>query len=213
MADFYASFEQTDDRYTGGGRGYGVMLHGPQYDSDGNLLFDNADSWYDDIAIDDPSLSDEEQKRAVVFGPEINELAPQAWRDGGARLSKYEYEIGTVNSMSNDFAIYRYGEILLNKAEAMYRKNPGSGEALDLVNMIRTRAGVDAFMALDDDNFLAERGRELCFEAKRRPDLIRFGKFGEPWWEKGASDANKTLMPIPADQITLNPNLIQNPGY
>ncbi len=206
LADFYNSFEETDERFTGGDRGYGVMLHGPQYDADGNLLTDDADSWYEDLAF-------EGDARVVVFGPEINELEPNAWRDGGARISKYEYEVGTVNSMSNDFALYRYGEILLNKAEAMHRMTPGSGEALDLVNMIRDRAKVDPFGSLDDDNLLAERGRELCFEAKRRADLIRFGKFGDAWWEKLPSDANKTLMPIPADQISLNSNLVQNPGY
>lgn len=206
LADFYASFDEADERFTGGDRGYGVMLHGPQYDLDGNLLKDEADSWYEDLAFDGDA-------RVVVFGPEINELEPNAWRDGGARLSKYEYEIGTVNSMSNDFAVYRYGEILLNKAEAMYRMNAGSGEALDLVNMIRSRAKLGGFAALDDDNLLAERGRELCFEAKRRPDLIRFGKFNDAWWEKSASEDFKTLMPIPAEQISLNPNLVQNPGY
>lgn len=82
-----------------------------------------------------------------------------------------------------------------------------------LVNMIRERAGVATFGALDAENFLAERGRELCFEAKRRADLIRFGRWSDAWWEKSASEDYKTLMPIPADQIALNSNLIQNPGY
>jgi len=206
LADFYNSFESDDVRITGGSRAYGVALSGPQYSSGGELLTDGADSWYPDNAFDGDD-------RAVVFDPVINELAPNAHRDGGARLSKYEYEVGTVNSMSNDFAIFRYGEILLNKAEAMYRMNGGSGEALDLVNMIRSRAGVEDFASLDDDNLLAERGREMCFEAKRRPDLIRFGKWTEAWWEKGATEDFKILMPIPADQISLNSNLIQNPGY
>ena len=206
LADFYNSFDETDVRFTGGSRSYGVMLHGPQYASNGELLTDEADGWYDDNAF-------EGNARAVVFDPNINELAPGAWRDGGARLSKYEYELGSASSMSNDFAVYRYGEILLNKAEALWRMNPGSGEALDLVNMIRERAGVEPFAALDADNFLAERGRELCFEAKRRADLIRFDKWNDAWWEKNASQPFQKLMPIPADQITLNDNLQQNSGY
>lgn len=206
LADFYNSFEQDDIRFTGGSRSYGVMLHGPQYSSGGELLRDEADSWYEDLAFDGDA-------RVVVFGPEINELAPQAWRDGGARISKYQYENGSQNTMNNDWAVYRYGEILLNKAEAMYRMNSGSSEALDLVNAIRDRAGVAPFASLTDENLLAERGRELCFEAKRRADLIRFGRWNDAWWEKNASEPFKTLMPIPADQITLNPNLQQNPGY
>ena len=206
LADFYNSFDDNDIRKTGGGRGYGIGLAGPQYSAEGELLMDGADSWYPDNAFNG-------EERAVVFNPEINELAPMAHRDGGARISKYEYEVGTVNSMSNDFLLYRYSEILLNKAEAMWRMNPGSMAALDMVNIIRARAGMDDFTALDDDNFLAERGRELCFEAKRRPDLIRFGKWNDAWWEKGASEPFKKVMPIPADQIALNSNLEQNDGY
>ncbi len=62
-------------------------------------------------------------------------------------------------------------------------------------------------------NLLAERGRELCFEMKRRTDLIRFGRYDDAWWEKPVSEAYKSLMPIPEAQIVLNPNLKQNPGY
>lgn len=206
LADLYNSFEEDDVRFTGGSRAYGVMLHGPQRDMNGNLLMDEADSWYEDHAFNGDA-------RVVVFDPEINELAPNAWRDGGARLSKYEYEVGTPNTMSNDFALFRYADILMSKAEAMWRMNSGSPEALDLVNMIRERAGVAPFASLNADNFIAEYGREMCFEAKRRNDLIRFDKWSEAWWEKSASDENKKLMPIPADQITLNDNLVQNPGY
>ena len=202
LADFYNSFEEDDIRITGGSRSYGVLLHGPQFALDGTRLVDGADSYYEDT-----------DGRDLNFNPELNELAPGAHRDGGARLSKYEYEVGTQNSMNNDYALYRYGEILLNKAEAMWRMNCGSQDALDLVNMIRERAGVDGFDSLNEDNFLAERGRELCFETKRRTDLIRFGKWNDAWWEKNTSSPEKKLMPIPADQIALNPNLMQNPGY
>ena len=144
----------------------------------------------------------------------MNELAPGAHRDGGARLSKYEYEVGTQNTMNNDYALYRYGEILLNKAEAMWRMNSGSSEALDLVNMIRERAGVDGFASLDEDNFLAERGREMFQEGQRRTDLIRFGRYNDAWWEKDVSPDYVNIFPIPADQITASDGtLSQNPGY
>jgi hypothetical protein len=94
------------------------------------------------------------------------------------------------------------------------------------VNQIRARAGVDPYTDLTDwptsptpDNtiyqnkILAERGREMFAELVRRQDLIRFGKFGEKWWEKDASPATKQLFPIPKAQIDANPNLTQNPGY
>ena len=43
--------------------------------------------------------------------------------------------------------------------------------------------------------------------------MIRFGKFSQPWWEKGSSEAFRNLFPIPLQQINANPNLVQNPGY
>jgi hypothetical protein len=47
----------------------------------------------------------------------------------------------------------------------------------------------------------------------RREDLIRFHKFTEEWWEKPASSAKYELYPIPANVVTANPSLQQNPGY
>ena len=204
LAEFYNSFTPDDIRLTGGGlRPYGVLLYGPQYSSTGEQLVDGSDLWYPD-----------NDGRLVNFSPEVNELYPTAWRDGGARLSKYEYVQGGRQSMNNDFAIYRYADVLLSKAEAQWRMGAGTGEALDLVNMIRDRAGVPAFGTLDADNLLAERGREMCFETKRRTDLIRFGRYGDARWEKPADDGPyRTLMPIPLGQIQINDQLDQNPGY
>ena len=54
---------------------------------------------------------------------------------------------------------------------------------------------------------VGERGRELFCEGHRRQDLIRFGKFGNAWWEKPASGAERTTFPIPQWAIDANPNL------
>ena len=54
-------------------------------------------------------------------------------------------------------------------------------------------------------------------EAVRRTDLIRFGAYGNAWWEKSTSTANKTIFPIPFDAIQAanagSFKLTQNPGY
>jgi len=72
------------------------------------------------------------------------------------------------------------------------------------------------------DTILAERGRELMFEAQRRNDLVRFGVFSGGaylWaWKGGtaggtALDAFRDLYPLPANELIANPNLKQNPGY
>ncbi len=58
--------------------------------------------------------------------------------------------------------------------------------ALQLVNNLRKRAYTDDVAAtitsgeLTLDYLLDERGREFFYEAQRRTDLIRFGKFTGP---------------------------------
>jgi hypothetical protein len=84
---------------------------------------------------------------------------------------------------------------------------------LVLVNNVRARAGVDQFPALTEDLLFAERGREMFAEMTRRQDLIRFGKYGDAWWEKGPSDDHYKLFPIPQPQIDSNNKLTQNDGY
>jgi hypothetical protein len=44
-------------------------------------------------------------------------------------------------------------------------------------------------------------------EGHRRQDLIRFGKFGDAWWEKMPSGADRETFPIPQWAIDANPNL------
>ena len=59
-----------------------------------------------------------------------------------------------------------------------------------------------------------ERGRELWWEGWRRQDMIRFKKFLSPFQEKDyVSDPKYLIFPIPDDQLAVNPNLKQNPGY
>jgi hypothetical protein len=122
-----------------------------------------------------------------------------------------------------DFPMFRLSEAYLIYAEASARGGGGNaGTALNYVNALRTRAGITGLAALDVDSLLAERGRELRWEAKRRTDLIRYGLFtgGTYVWEwKGnvqagaATDAHFNLYPLPANELIANPNLTQNPGY
>ncbi len=188
----------------------GNFIVGPQFSAAGDRIMDSG--IYSDFDRNGPPLT---------FTPAVNDLQEVACRQCGARIGKYEFEPNISGSnLSNDFVIYRYADVLLSKAEALWRQNPGSGEALDLVNQIRTRSGVDPFGALDADRILAERGRELFWEQVRRQDLVRFDgveggqtRYNDPWQFKPVSESHRNVAPIPRDQLETNSNLVQNPGY
>lgn len=183
--------------------------------------------WYGPINNPDgsPVMDPQAQERdpdgpRVTITPFILELFPNDLRQSGGRVKKYEIEEGlSGNNMDNDYVIQRYSDVLLTKAEALWRKNPADAEALQLVNQVRTRAGVDPYDQLTADLLLAERGRETFYEMVRRQDLIRFeGKVGEtrwndPWRFKEASESYRNVFPVPRNQLENNPNLVQNPGY
>ncbi len=205
LQEFYESYDDADKRkgVYGDASVSGNFLAGPQFAADGvTPILDGT--------ADDPDGP------AIVFTPEINELEPGAYRQGGARIYKFRFRQGSPNTISNDFPLIRYSEALLNRAEALWRDNPSNPEALMLVNMVRERAYGNSnsnFTSLSADNLLAERGRELFFEGHRRSDLIRFGRYGSPWWEKPVSSPDKEVFPIPQPQLNANRNLTQNPGY
>ncbi len=71
-------------------------------------------------------------------------------------------------------------------------------------------------------NILNERSRELYWEGTRRSDLIRYGLFTSSsylWAEKGGViggvgvDSRYDVFPIPTTDLSVNSNLVQNPGY
>jgi starch-binding outer membrane protein, SusD/RagB family len=127
-----------------------------------------------------------------------------------------------------DFPMFRLGDAYLMYAEAYLRGGGGdAAQALAYVNALRQRAygntsGDITAGELNLQFILDERGRELLWEAHRRTDLIRYGLFtggGYIWsWKGGveagtATDAKLNLYPLPASELTTNPNLVQNPGY
>lgn len=201
LQEFYDSYEDDDLRkgVSGNQQIRGNFLAGPQFAADGVTPIIDAQG-------DDPGGPE------LVFTPEINAHFPNTFRQAGARVFKYGFADGTPNTLRNDFPIIRYAEVLMNKAEAMRRQ--GRAGSSMFVNMVRDRAGLDDMDDnMSDDEFLAERGREFFFEATRRQDLIRFGKYTSPWSFKDQSSDTDQLFPIPVEQLNANKNLTQNPGY
>jgi starch-binding outer membrane protein, SusD/RagB family len=207
LSDFYDKFEAVDQRrgmyytYPGAlpnpGRRINVgFLIGQQYD----------------LTTDAP-LKDR-KGNPLVFTREVKlRETGDNLEVTGIRVVKYPYDYATAGDQkNNDWVVFRYADVLMMKAEALLRTGKVS-DALLIVNQIRTKRLATAITTLTLDQMLDERGREFYWEGWRRQDLIRFGKFLQPWQEKAASDPRNLLFPIPSDQLAVNPNLTQNPGY
>ncbi len=193
LEEFYDSYDDEDARKEAN------FLVGPQTDFSGNPLID--------FAADDDDLQ-------VNYTPQINELEPNALRQGGVRMKKFSFEVLGRQDMNNDYPIVRLGDVHLIRAEARARAASDWSLSLPDVNALRTRAGVAPLGTIDVNVFFDERGKEMFLESSRRTDLIRFGKFQDSWWEKPTSDSFRNLMPIPLEQINAsNGTLTQNPGY
>jgi hypothetical protein len=132
----------------------------------------------------------------------------------GVRCIKYPPDFTNVDNPGNDYILLRYADVLLMKAEALFRTGNSAG-ALTIINQIRTQRGATpiASIAADGQQILDERGFELYWEGWRRSDQIRFGQFLKPWASKPQSNERAVLFPIPQIALDNNPNLKQNPGY
>jgi hypothetical protein len=193
LEDFYNSYDNNDLRRANN------FIVGPQLDFGGSAVLD--------YAADDDNIQ-------LNYTPFINELAPNSLREAGARPSKFSFKILGRQNMDNDFPIVRLGEMYLVRAEAAARQAGDWTVAEADVNILRARAGVSEYNGnLTGDEFLAERGREMFQETARRTDLIRFGKYNDPWWEKPASEPFRNIFPIPQPTIDAGAGYTQNQGY
>lgn len=138
-----------------------------------------------------------------------------------------------------DYFVFRYGETLLNLAEAAFYLGNDT-EALTTINTIRDRAGMPSRTVIDEDAIRLERQVELAFENHRFWDMIRWrtavdvldGKRTQGLIFRYNLDTDlytitlknaesqvrsfgpeRYYLPIGQDLISDNPNLVQNPGY
>lgn len=132
-----------------------------------------------------------------------------------------------------NYRITRYSDVLLMAAEAYNRKSvPNDEKALEYVNMVRTRVNLPVLAVTGNSLFEAikiERRLELAFEFVRYQDLIRWGDAANVLADQGKQiprgdgtffefpDAGfkekHWLLPFPEDEIMVNPNIVQNPGW
>jgi starch-binding outer membrane protein, SusD/RagB family len=151
-----------------------------------------------------------------------------------ARNQLSQSGVGSVNNPR----ILRYADVLLLQAEAILESGGSTADAIALINQVRTRARnmvaggtVPANRNVGETNrttilqwIIDERFVELAAEEGIRfMDLKRWhtaGKLSLANWNFSAArndvrfDVSRHLLfPIPLNEMDLNPNMRQNPGY
>lgn len=218
LSDFYDKFQPADKRI-GGYYAYPAGLPNPAQKTNVGFLIGQQYNLTTGAALNarNPATAPLSFTREV----KINEPDPNTLELTGIRVIKYPFDYASPGDQkNNDYVMFRLADVLLMKAEAILRGGAGTAAGsygstpLDIVNALRTVRGATSLATLDLSVLLDERGREMYWECWRRNDLIRFGKFLQAWQEKAADVGTKNLLfPIPSNQLAVNPNLVQNPGY
>lgn len=140
-------------------------------------------------------------------------------------MNKFSYQDG--NPMLASPSLCRWGEVILNRAEA-YARSGKDAEALADVNVIRNRAGIPAEGMFATGNMhgydsaidvvMDERRMELAFEGFRmfdvyrnKQDMDRRYAGAQPWKVVPYTEPH-IQYPIPNNEWTVS-HIEQNPGY
>ena len=149
------------------------------------------------------------------------------------------YNAKTGAQVQIPWILFRYGEVLLNYAEALNEYNPGHGDILKYLNQVRERAGLPSIESGKSQEEMRrlirhERRVELCGERLRYYDTRRWliaeqtdaGNFygmnvdadGNAFYVRTVFETRVFrkefyLFPIPQSEINKDKNIVQNPGW
>lgn len=154
---------------------------------------------------------------------EANDQRKVNWTKSITYLSKtyyypFKYKLRSATAGNEYPVMIRLAELYLIRAEARAQQNNIPGAQADL-NVIRTRAGLANTTASTQADLLSALEKERWVEL--------FTEFSDRWFNlkrlnratavlsviKPSWQPFQQLYPIPAQAMTSNPNLINNPGY
>lgn len=198
--------------FSGNGRTNPTQNLVDAYEMSNGMRIDEAGSGYDEqqpYKNRDPRLAQTVFYQGMVWGSAIdneqraidvrtNEGIDYNSAMGGTYtgyyIKKYVNNISCKNPSTYPHAwtIFRYGEVLLNAAEAI-NEAEGPAAAYQYVNEVRARAGMPAYKDMSQDELRKrirnERRIELAFEDHRFFDVRRWKLF------EGVTQANETTKP------------------
>lgn len=237
---------------TGGmvGRNNGIV-NTEDYDMGYSLGMVNATAWLYKLY----DASDKRRDWAITpYSFKGNPSEKRDWtssqlfeRDCGKYRREYELLFPKSRTRTPiNFPILRYSDVLLMLAEAINEQYKGPSTTAHLaINQVRRRGyglpinqsniAVDLWNLSYTDfknEIMDERARELCFEALRKNDLVRWGIFhsrmkailpsvpeGATVWATSAkqiftnASPRDTIWPIPFRELGVNKKLVQNAGW
>jgi hypothetical protein len=119
------------------------------------------------------------------YNPDNLNVDPEPAEGAFESYTILEEGVLTKNFTSINFPVLRYADILLMYAEAENKINGPTSLAINAMDKVRQRAGLDLLLNakpyisgrqdLFFNEIVDERMRELCFEGLRKTDLIRWG--------------------------------------
>lgn len=177
------------------------------------------------------------------FGTNLYQFYAGKWRTIYANSAA---ECASKSYSGARLSMYRIAEVHLMLAEALNEGENDQAGAVEQINIVRRRAKATEIADVPSkeevfDLVVDERARELCFEGKRRFDLIRWGLYAqkiaelEPIYRDAYNESQQTgwvrdkmgvfdnfnpavhyIMPIPQAEISRNaliPQSEQNEGW
>lgn len=112
----------------------------------------------------------------------------------------------------NNVCILRYADVILYRAEALNELSGPNQESIDLINQIRSRAGL-ANISLGSytkatlrNEIFAERNKEFFMEGRRLEDLFRWGN-SETNGADPLAEFKAHVVPLLRNQNTYSPNV------
>jgi starch-binding outer membrane protein, SusD/RagB family len=144
---------------------------------------------------------------------------PTTWTNPRYNYKAYQSSIaeswnGNKAETGKNLRILKYSDVMLIRAEAGF--HVGGGDAVSIINELRTRAGLPEVGSVTLESILKERRLEMAMEHDRWFDLVRTGTAQAALALHGKTFVVGTheLFPIPNQEIVKSGGLLaQNPGY
>lgn len=159
----------------------------------------------------------------VMFVPGVlwdGFIAPSTWNNPRYNYKAYQSSIaeswnGNKGETAKNLRLLKFSDVMLIRAEAAFQAGM-TGEAEDLINELRLRAGLDEKTGITLQDVYNERRWEMAMEHDRWFDLVRTGQAAAAMTAVGKTfvTGKHEVFPIPQAQIMASGGrLIQNNGY